>query len=108
LLKTPVKHSGRNGTENSWDVGTFSFTPHKIITTGQGGAVVTNNSEIDHRVRQLKDFCRTKPGEDVHSGIGFNFKFTDIQAVIGLQQLATIKQRMKKKKDIFHEICEST
>ena len=83
------------------DVGTFSFTPHKIITTGQGGAVVTNNSEIDHRVRQLKDFCRTKPGEDIHNGIGFNFKFTDLQAVIGLQQLATIKQRMKKKKDIF-------
>jgi hypothetical protein len=112
LVKTPVKHSSRNGTENSWVLlGTSAHSPsppHKMITTGQGGAVVTNNSEIDHRVRQHKDFCRTKPGEDIHNWIGFNFKFTDLQAVIGLQQLATIKPRMKKKKDIFHETCEST
>jgi perosamine synthetase len=38
------------------DVGCLSFTPHKIITTGQGGAVVTNNEEIYIKVKKLKDF----------------------------------------------------
>jgi len=68
----------------------FSFTPHKIITTGQGGAIVTDNKEIYEKVSGLKDFCRVGPGQDVHKAIGFNFKFTDIQAVIGLEQLKLI------------------
>jgi len=83
------------------DVGCFSFTPHKIITTGQGGAVVTNNEEIYRKVKGLKDFCRIQPGVDIHTNIGFNFKFTDIQAVIGIEQLKTIDYRIKRKKEIY-------
>lgn len=83
------------------EIGVFSFTPHKLITTGQGGAIVTNNEEIDLQIRRLKDFHRIGPGIDVHTGMGFNFKFTDLQAVIGIQQLSTVKRRMQRKKDIF-------
>ena len=83
------------------DVGVFSFTPHKIITTGQGGAVVTNNKEVYTRLRKLKDFSRVRPGVDIHTGIGFNFKFTDLQAVIGIEQLKTIDYRIKRKKEIY-------
>lgn len=84
------------------DVGVFSFTPHKIITTGQGGAVVTDNKEIYDKVKNLKDFCRVKPGVDIHTDIGFNFKFTDLQAVIGIEQLKGIDYRAMKKKEIYY------
>ena len=83
------------------DVGIFSFTPHKIITTGQGGAIVTNNKDIYDKVKKLKDFYRTAPGVDVHAGIGFNFKFTDLQAVIGIEQLKGIEGRIERKKAIY-------
>lgn len=83
------------------DIGVFSFTPHKIITTGQGGAVITDNEEIYKKVKKLKDFSRVKPGVDIHTDLGFNFKFTDLQAVIGLEQLKIIDYRIKKKKEIY-------
>ncbi|MDE1854294.1 MAG: DegT/DnrJ/EryC1/StrS family aminotransferase [Thaumarchaeota archaeon] len=83
------------------DAGVYSFTPHKIITTGQGGAVVTNDKEIYEKVSSLKDFSRVTPGVDTHTGMGFNFKFTDLQAVIGLEQLRKINFRMKSRRDIY-------
>lgn len=84
------------------DVGVFSFTPHKIITTGQGGAVVTDNKDIYDKVKSLKDFCRVKPGVDIHTDIGYNFKFTDLQAVIGIEQMKTIEYRINRKKEIYY------
>jgi perosamine synthetase len=83
------------------DVGVFSFTPHKIITTGQGGAVVTDNKEIYDKVKSLKDFCRVKPGVDIHTDIGFNFKFTDLQAVVGIEQMKSIGYLVARKKVIY-------
>ena len=83
------------------DVGVFSFTPHKIITTGQGGAIVTDNKEIYEKVKKLKDFHRTKAGLDIHDGIGYNFKFTDLQAVIGIEQMRQIDWRIEQKKNIY-------
>jgi len=88
------------------DVGIFSFTPHKIITTGQGGVAVTNRKEIHARLKRLKDYCRLSPGVDVHTGIGFNFKFTDLQAVVGIEQLKTIGYRIKRKKEIYRKCQE--
>ncbi len=84
------------------DIGVFSFTPHKIITTGQGGAVVTNDDAIAEKVRKLKDFHRVQPGVDRHDGLGFNFKFTDLQAVIGIEQIKTIAERMERRRNVWH------
>jgi perosamine synthetase len=83
------------------DLGVFSLTPHKIITTGQGGIIVTNNSEYYSKVKALKDFSRTKPGVDIHNDIGYNFKFTDIQSVIGIEQIKTIDFRIQRKKKLY-------
>jgi perosamine synthetase len=85
------------------DVGVFSFSPHKIITTGQGGAIVTNSEEMYGKLKKLKDFLRIKPGVDIHTGIGYNFKFTDIQAVIGIEQIKTMDFRIKRKKEIYEQ-----
>ena len=88
------------------DLGVFSFTPHKIITTGQGGAIVTERDDLYEKVASLKDFSRVKPGVDIHTGIGYNFKFTDLQSVIGIEQLKLIDYRIKRKKEIYKRYME--
>jgi perosamine synthetase len=89
-------HQGRKGV-----AGSFSFSAPKIISTGQGGAIITDDDELAHNVSRLKDFGRSGGGNDVHEMIGFNFKFTDIQAVIGIVQMGKLNWRVKRMKDIY-------
>lgn len=90
------KHLGSFG-----DIGSFSFSTPKIITTGQGGALVTNSDDLIKKIRLIKDFGRAKSGVDNHIALGYNFKFTDLQAVIGIEQMKKIKPRLKRKKEIY-------
>lgn len=89
-------HQGRKGI-----AGSFSFSAPKIISTGQGGAIITDDDELAHNVSRLKDFGRSGGGNDVHEMIGFNFKFTDIQAVLGIVQMGKLDWRVKRMKDIY-------
>ena len=81
--------------------GSFSFSTQKIITTGQGGAIITNDGELESKIRKLKDFGRTGGGNDVHDSIGYNFKFTDLQAIIGIEQMNKLNWRVARKKEIY-------
>ncbi len=81
--------------------GCFSLGFHKIITTGQGGFIVSKTRRDYEAIERLKDFGRLKGGNDIHDYMGFNFKFTDLQAVIGIEQLKTIKWRMDKKRQLY-------
>lgn len=90
------KHLGTFG-----DVGSFSFSTPKIITTGQGGALITDNEEIYKKILKIKDFGRQKSGVDIHETIGYNFKFTDLQAVIGIEQMKKLDFRVERKKQIY-------
>ena len=89
-------HQGRKGI-----AGSFSFSAPKIISTGQGGAIITDDDKVAHNVSRLKDFGRSGGGNDIHEMIGFNFKFTDIQAVIGIVQMGKLEWRMKRMKEIY-------
>ena len=85
-------------------VGCFSFAPNKIITTGQGGAIVTNDQLIYKKILRLKDQGRVGPttgGEDNYISIGYNFKFTNLQASLGLSQLDSIEKRVKTLKNHY-------
>ena len=82
-------------------VGSFSFSAPKIISTGQGGAVVTNDDNIASKIRRLKDFGRSSGGNDVHDSIGYNFKFTELQACIGIEQMKKLSSRAQTKKEIM-------
>lgn len=94
------KHKGKYlGTFGRF--GCFSLGFHKIITTGQGGFVVSHTKEDYEAIERLKDFGRVKGGSDIHDYMGFNFKFTDLQAVIGIEQLKTIEWRMGKKRQLY-------
>jgi len=89
-------HVGNSGIASS-----FSFSMPKLITMGQGGAVITNNSKLASKLRLYKNFGRKKSGEDVHNYLGYNFKITDMQSILGLEQLKDINLRIRKKKAIF-------
>lgn len=84
--------------------GAFSYSPNKVITSGQGGAVVTNDPEIAHKIRELKDqgrAIRGTGGADNHPGTGFNFKFTDIQAAILSSQFDGVEKRLKHLRETY-------
>lgn len=94
------KHQGRFlGTFGK--MGCFSLAPHKIITTGQGGVVVTNRKDLYKKIKKLKNFGRLEGGGDYHETVGYNFRFSDLQAVIGLAQLTNLLERIKKKKELY-------
>lgn len=89
-------HIGRKGL-----IGSFSFSSPKIISTGQGGALITDDDDIADKLRRLKDFGRSGGGNDIHDSIGWNFKFTDIQAVIGIEQMKKLQWRVNRKKNMW-------
>jgi perosamine synthetase len=89
----------------TWGIlGCFSFSPNKMITTGQGGLIVTNEDKLYTQLRQLKDqgrAIRGTGGDDLHPVIGFNFKFTNLQAAVGLGQLKQLPIRLKRVAEIY-------
>ena len=84
------------------DTSVLSFTPHKIITMGQGGMVLTDNPNTHEELINLKTFNREKDKSDWHAGFGLNFKITDLQSSLGLSQLSRLDSLVKKKKELFH------
>ncbi|MFH1333564.1 MAG: DegT/DnrJ/EryC1/StrS family aminotransferase [archaeon] len=84
------------------DMGCFSFYANKIITTGEGGMVVTNNDQLASRLRLLKDQAYGTP-RFIHHEVGFNYRMTNIQAAIGLAQLEQIDTFIEARRDHAHK-----
>lgn len=96
------------------DITIFSFHPVKIITSGEGGMAVTNNSDLDKRLRLLRSHGITsnvedmleQPVEEIWSyqqiGLGFNYRLTDIQAALGLSQMQRLDQFVTKRQSLAH------
>ena len=99
------------------DVAVFSFHPVKTITTGEGGAVVTNDVELARRLRLLRshgiernqtrfisddgrDTSEPKPWLQEQHMLGFNYRMTDIQAALGLSQLAKLDGFLTRRREI--------
>jgi perosamine synthetase len=78
--------------------GSFSFFGNKTITTGEGGAVITDDDELAFRMRRLKSQNHIENFE--HDGPGFNFRMTNIQAAIGCAQIEKIDKIVSKKRKI--------
>ncbi len=90
-------------------LGCLSFSPAKIITTGQGGAILVNDDSLHIRLRELKDQgrpVRGTGGDDLHARIGYNFKLTNLQAAVGLGQLASLPDRMARMRRLYRAYCE--
>jgi len=83
------------------DCGCLSFSSQKIVTTGQGGAVLTSDEQVHATMRLLRDFGRTEGGADRYLRVGWNLKFTDLQAVIGIEQLRRLPALIEQKRQLF-------
>ncbi len=86
---------------NIGDVGTFSFYGNKIITTGEGGMITTNDREIYETARFFRDQAMSSKKRYWHTAVGFNYRMTNIQAAIGMAQLEKIEKFIDRKRKIF-------
>lgn len=80
------------------DISCFSFYANKIITTGEGGMVLTNDYEIARRLRDYKNLYFQSKQRFLHEAIGNNFRLTNIQAAIGLAQFEQIDSMLEHKR----------
>lgn len=80
------------------DISTFSFYPNKHVTTGEGGMVVTDNEELAERCRSLRNLCFRKDVRYVHDEISDNYRFTNLQAAVGLAQLERLDEFIERKR----------
>ena len=72
------------------DAATFSFYANKIMTTGEGGIVVTNDKDVAEKARQYRNLCFGLEERFKHVGLGYNFRMTNLQAAVGVAQLEQI------------------
>ncbi|WP_269465851.1 aminotransferase class I/II-fold pyridoxal phosphate-dependent enzyme [Picosynechococcus sp. PCC 7117] len=82
------------------DLGTFSFYGNKIITTGEGGIVVTNRSDLAEKVRILRDHGMSSQKRYWHPVLGYNYRMTNIQAALGVAQMERVDGIIAAKKRI--------
>jgi perosamine synthetase len=72
------------------DIGCFSFYGNKIVTTGEGGMLVTDDDLIAGKARRLKDLAHDPQKRFIHTELAYNYRMTNVQAAIGLAQLEEI------------------
>ena len=95
-LKYKDKYCGSFG-----DISILSFYANKHITTGEGGMLLTNNPNLDKKFRDYRNLCfGSKANRFNHYDIGWNYRYTNIQATLGLSQLKRINKIVKKKFEI--------
>jgi perosamine synthetase len=97
--------SGLNGASASWKrcggmghISTFSFYANKLITTGEGGMVLTSDSVIAEKARSLRNLCFRPERRFFHTELGYNYRMTNMQAALGVAQLERFDQIIAKKR----------
>ena len=88
------------------DISTFSFYPNKLVTTGEGGMVLTDDDELAERCRSLRNLCFQPHKRFVHEELGWNFRISNLQAALGLAQLEQLDLFIEKKRHIGKRYTE--
>ena len=83
------------------DFGCFSFNGNKLITTGGGGMITTNDPEKAARAKYLSNTAKDEPIEFIHGEVGYNYRLTNIQAAMGIAQLEQLSQFLARKREVF-------
>jgi len=82
-------------------LGCLSFNGNKIITTGGGGMILTDDEQFASKARYLTTQAKDDPVRYIHHEIGYNFRLTNIQAALGVAQLEQLPAFLKRKSEIF-------
>jgi perosamine synthetase len=80
------------------DISTFSFYPNKLITTGEGGMVLTDDNMIAEKARSLRNLCFQRRRRFVHEHLGWNYRMSNLQAAVGLAQLERLDEFVARKR----------
>ena len=94
-----ASYRGRN-VGNLGQIACLSFNGNKIITTGGGGMIVTNNPEWARKAKYLTTQAKNDPVEYVHNEIGFNYRLTNVQAALGCAQMEQLPHFIEAKRSI--------
>lgn len=89
------------------DISCFSFFANKIITSGEGGAILTNNGEIAERCQTLRDHGMSRQVRYKHVDLGYNYRMTNMQAAVGLAQLEQLDEILalrKKQMELYYRL----
>jgi perosamine synthetase len=78
----------------------FSFNGNKIVSTGGGGAILTDDPQIAERARFLSTQAKSEPDEYIHSEIGYNYRLTSLQAAVGIAQMERLEDFVARKVEI--------
>lgn len=93
------------------DISTFSFYSNKQITSGEGGMICTNNKKLFEKNKSLKNLCFGQKDRFNHDDIGWNYRYTNLQAALGYSQLKRIENIVKKKIQIgtryYKNLCKN-
>lgn len=89
------KHAGSFGI-----LGCFSFNGNKIITTGGGGVIVTNDENLAKRAKHLTTQAKCDPFEYIHDQIGYNYRLVNVLAAMGVAQMEQLPDFIKRKHEI--------
>ena len=79
------------------DISTFSFYSNKQLTTGEGGMISTNNQKFYKKFKALRNLCFGSKQRFNHEDIGWNYRITNMQAALGINQLKRLDLVVKKK-----------
>ncbi len=97
--------SGRAGAHPTWrrcgsfgSISCFSFYANKLITTGEGGMLLTDDDDIAEQARSLRNLCFQPSRRFFHERLGFNFRITNLQAALGLAQVGRIDEIVARKR----------
>ncbi len=98
------KYKGKS-TGTIGDMGCLSFNGNKIITSGGGGMILTDNEKFASKARYLSTQAKDDKLRYIHNEVGYNFRLTNIQAALGLAQLELLPKFLDRKKEIncFYE-----
>lgn len=81
--------------------GTFSFYGNKIITTGEGGMITTNDDRLNEKLRHLRDHAMLKEKRYWHDEVGYNYRITNLQAALGCAQMDRIKELLQGRQAVL-------
>jgi perosamine synthetase len=88
------------------DISVFSFYPNKLVTTGEGGMVLTDSDEIAARCRSLRDLCFQPARRFVHEEMGYNYRMSNMQAALGVAQLESLERHLEIRRTIGRRYTE--